>query len=224
MATLSTYTTRLEELLSQAAAELGDDDCYDNAVTAAIAEYSRYFPQIRGEDYDGDGSTYTFTLPSAFQETSRIVAIEYPQGEQDPDWLDSYYYGIYLDLEDGAVVRKLRLTETPADGNTVRMFYTCPHTITDSASTVPDSDLEPFCQLAAYNLASMIASFYGFQSKSTLEANLINYRSKADQWRSIANHFLVSFKLLKGMGPKDIVPAAASRGALIRYDAIFRSR
>lgn len=224
MSILSDYKGRLTELLPHAEADLDDDTAFEDAVLAAIYSYSRFRPRVRAQDYDGDGSTYTFALPPDFYELSKVVDIEYSQGEQIPDWLDPVYYVIYPDLDDGVLTRKLRLHITPSSGETLRLYYTTLHVVSGSASSIPDRDFEAFCQLSASHLATTLAGHYASRFKPPLEAQLVNYRTKSDEHRSLARHFLLNFKLHMGMKEKDVSPAASVRKSLVRDSSIFRNR
>jgi len=220
MANLQAFTRRVEELVPDAETDLDDVAAIENAIDAALWYYSRLRPEIKATDLDGDGSTYTWSLPSDFYEFSKVVKVEYDQGEQIPDWLDPVYYTVYEDLSNGSIVRGFRMYITPSSGETVRVYYTTRR----SADTVPDSDFEALCQLAAYYLCSSLAAKYASRFDSNLEAQILNYRTHSDVWRSLANNFMTNFKAHMGMREGDIVPSAAKRRCLIRADSIFRGR
>jgi len=224
MSTLSDYKDRLAELLPYAEANLDDSTARQSAITASLHLYSRLRPRVKAEDYEGDGSTYTFTLPADYYDSSRIVRIEWDQGEQVPGWLDPVYYTIYYDLVDSTLTPMLRLYLTPGSSDTVRLYYTTLHTINESGSSVPDGDFEALCQLAAYHLASTLAGHYASKFQPSLEGYVISYRTKSDQYRSLATQFLNAFKLYLGMKSGDAAPAAAVRRSLVRDKAVFRTR
>lgn len=230
-ATIHEYVARVRELLPQVEYDLDALDATDapsgtivvSSLSAALLAYSRHRPRHRLVDYTGDGSSYEFTLPADFvADFSKVISVEYPQGERTPVYLSSRYYSVHFTLSGATEVYVLRLAYTPSASETVRLRYTTLHTITESATTVPAGDFEGLCHLACHYLAMSAVGYFGSQSRSTLDANVLNYRTKADEWRAIAEQFLYNYKSTVGLGRLDTVPAGGVIGFMDRPDSVFR--
>ena len=181
---------------------------YINSVNEALKIYSRLFPLVKVVENTGDG-TYDYSLPSDWNdESSIIVSIEYPTGEQIPSYLYDDQFMIYTDLQGdpSTEVKVLRLlTIKPSSGETFRVSYTTTHTIT----TLPSKHIDAVNNLAASLACEMLASYYGHTSDSLINADSVKYDRKAKDFSDRAMRFYNLYKEQLGMGAKDIVPAAA---------------
>jgi len=219
---LSDYIDRIKKLIPQAEEEL-PSIALTSCVESAVAEYSRLRPRVLCQDFTGDGVTYDFPLPADFKDDfSRIVNIEYPAGEQIPIYLKSKYYLIYQTPTE----KVLRLLITPAAKKTLRVSYTALHKVTDTEDTIPGSDFEAVCFLAASYVAQSLAAKYAGFWDPTLAADIIAYRTKNREYQEVANNFMALFKLHLGMNPKDVVTGAFSFGAwelpIFERELVFR--
>jgi len=200
------YIARVKLLLPTAEGEL-QTGALEKCLQDALLRYSRLSPRLAVSEYTGDGSTYDFALPADWVEGfSRIVAIEYPAGEQTPQYLDPRLYDLYLDPTAGTVLRFLAYA--PAEAKRFRLFYTKPHEIDATTDTTSPEDFEAICFLTAsivcLNLAGKYSGFY----EPTLEADLIRYRTKADDYRSLAAEFEALFQSHFGMKRREVAPAS----------------
>lgn len=198
------YLDRIDAMVPQAASELGTPSL-QAALNFAVRQYSRLRPRVRVADYDGDGSTYDFDLPSDWVEGfSAIKAVEFPAGEKDPTYLKPDWWLLYR----GTAGKVLRLLTTPSSGESVRITYIIPHTLSGTANTTYENDFDAICALAAaYLCESLKAKFAGYH-EPTLMADVVNYRTKSREFGEAAAAFRAQFALHFGMGPRDIVPAA----------------
>lgn len=196
---LTDYVSRVDKVLPQADTEL-PAGAVEEMVYDAVMVYSRLRPRNDVEDYAGDGSTYDFTLPTNWvQGFSSILAVEWESvGEQEPVYLRADKWMFYL----SPTGWKLRFFEIP-DG-TVRVTYTKPHT----ENTVYDQDKRAVGHLVIAKTALALAGKYSGYNEPSFEADVINYRTKADEYRSQARLFERLFKEHFGMGNRDIAPAA----------------
>lgn len=209
LASLQNYISWIKRNVPQAEDELAPG-AIEQCLGSALRFYSRIEPRMTGiEDYTGDGSTYEFALPGDWDsQFSRIKGIEYPQGYQDPEYLDTDQWFIY-DTPSGQV---LRLKTTPASGETARVSYTRMHKISSQQNTVPDKDKEALRYLAASLVARSLESKYASHTEPMLEADVINYRTKQRQYKEVADDFEKIFKAHFGMRLQDIAPAAGGWG------------
>ena len=203
------YIDELKRLVPQVEDEL-PAGTIEERLGDAIRFYSRIRPRVNGvRDYSGDGSTYEFALPADWDDTfSRVSSIEYPQGYQDPEYLESDQWFIY----DTPAGRVLRLKTTPASSETARVSYTRMHHVSSQQDTVPECDKRAFCYLTASLIARNFESKYASHTESSLSADVINYRTKQRQYAEVADHYEALFKAHFGMKRGDIAPAAGTWG------------
>lgn len=162
--------------------ELDLEDIY-NAIETAAMYHSRYLPQEVVKDIAGAGS-YDIEVPTDWLEgVSAIKSLEYPQGNRDPDYLEPKDYMMYR----SPTKTYIRfLDATPAVGKTVRLFYTTPHSISDTVSTISTNDFWALSNLAAYFAAGWLAAKYTRSIDPTLDADTVDYSQRVDMWVGIA--------------------------------------
>ena len=202
---LSDYVNRVQELLPTAQDEL-PAGTIDNCVQDAVARYSRIRPRLQVWDIVGDGNTYQWSLPSDWRDGfSTILAVELGSvGEQFPSYIDPLKWRLYLE-PDGW---KLRMFVTPSNGETVRVVYTVPHVVDATTDTVYPEDFEAVCYLAASRTALALAGKYSGYYEPSFQADVINYRTKAADYRGQARVFERLFQLHFGMDEDSAAPAA----------------
>jgi len=202
------FIARVKLLLPTAEGELASG-ALEKCLQDALERYSRLCPQVAVVERIGDGKTYDFTLPADWVEGfSRIVDIEYPAGEQIPQYLDPRAYGIYHDPTAGKVLRFY--TFVPDANKKFRLRYLKPHQVNATTDTTAPEDFEAICFLTAaivcLNLAGKYAGFY----EPTLEADLIRYRTRSDDYRRLAQEFEALFQLHFRMKRGEVAPASTS--------------
>ena len=208
---LQSYVSELKRLVPQVENELAVGTA-EERLGDALRYYSRIRPRRNGvRDYAGDGATYEFALPPDWDpQFSRVRSIEYPQGYQDPTYLGIEQWFIY-DTPSGQV---LRLRTTFASGETARVLYTRMHKISSQQNTVPETDSRALTYWAASLIARNMQFKYASHTDPSLTADVINYRTKERQYKSVGDDYEKIYKAHFGMRFKDIVPAAGTWGGI----------
>lgn len=238
--------------------EIVTDTQIQEQIDAAVTQYSKDRPRKKRFEVQGNAE-HEYALPSDYvQEFSSIDAIEYPAGQQVPEYIDeNEYYVETVDttqrttdsissgatsatfstvteagfFSDGEIVKvgDDDASETnwiTANGNTttgvvtlknatlnlydsnpyiqkidhVRFIsieplsseyfvqeYMLPHTHTDSSDTIPTSDLDAVCHLAASFTAKTISAAFAKATSSTFGADNVDQLAKVDAWDTVAN-------------------------------------
>lgn len=151
------------------------------SIEAALAEFSKDRPRHSSKSFTGDGSAYDHDLetPDSGEGTfqpgwSRIVSVEWPTGEREPEWLDPSRYILYP--ADGYVVRFLY--DTPGSGDGVEITYTCQWPHPDKAAAtdlIEDVYYHAVAALAAANLAQAKALEYARRQSSSVAGELFTH-------------------------------------------------
>lgn len=196
--------------------EPGDYDAFIEAVLKG--RYSQDRPLVKAADYAGDGSTYQLTLPAGtgtpavygwIDGFSSIVSVEYPTGDRPQTFLDPRDYAIDFI---SATTKKLILTDTtPGTGKTLRMRYTTQRV---AEADVMATDADAFCKLAAAACCRALASYYAQTSDSTISADAINYRSKSQEYTSLAKEYEKAYGEHMGSADTPVTP-----GGQINWDS-----
>ena len=186
--------------------KLTDPDDYLSAVTEALNRYSKARPFETVADIPGDGG-HDYDLPSDWLDGfSTIPALEYPVDQVPEQIIDRRDWKIYST----PAGKKLRLlTVTPAADETLRITYTVYHT----EDSVPAVDLEAVANLAASVCCIMLAAAFGQSSDSIIQADSVNYGSKADSFRRLAGSLEGRYKEHLGIKDSDTVTAAMATAA-----------
>jgi len=181
--------------------KLTDPGDYAAAVTEALNRYSKNRPRLVCADLAGAGS-HDLALPVGWVEgLSSIQSVEYPTGVVPEALLDSDMWTMYRT----PTATKLRLlTYTPEATETVRILYSAAHT----EGTVPAADLEAVANLAAATCLRQLAAAFGQTSDPTIGADVVNYRSKADEFRRLADSLEEQYGDHLGIGKSTPVSAA----------------
>lgn len=181
--------------------KLSDPDDLLSAATEALNRYSKFRPLQVVTDIPGSGG-YDCDLPIDWVEGfSEILQVEYPVGRVPANIIDRSYYSVYA----GPDGKKLRiLIATPDADELVRQTYTVLHT----EDSVPAADLEAVANLAASICFRQLAAAFGQTSDPTIQADVVNYRSKTDEFRRLADSLEERYKDHLGIKASDTTPAA----------------
>lgn len=186
----------------------------DEAINEAVTIYSRPRPRRKIQTITGTGVAYTFAHPSDWEDDfSRVEQIEYPTGEQAPEYIDANEYdGDRLQSDN---TRKLQLfNEVIPNLDTAYVTYTLRHVLTESGTptdTIPAVDRDAVANLAAALCLRFLAAYYAQTSDSTIGAESIDYADKARQYQGLADDCERFYRAHMGM-PKDgaLVGAASA--------------
>ena len=188
--------------VKNASGRLDDPVDYDNAVTEALKRYSRHRPRIVTGDVSGEDGP-DVALPAEWVAGFSVVrSIEFPVGSIPEDLIDVRYWRFYQ-APSGLFIRFTDIA--PAADEIVRVTHTALHA---DESTVSDADLEAVGNLAASICCRTLAAAYGNTSDPTVQADVVNYRSKTDEYRRLADSYESLYNDHLGIRPNDAAPAA----------------
>lgn len=200
MATIERLTDLIRGKVRDAAADLVESD-YLTALAEALKTYGRHRPRHLVADLPGNGSN-DLPLPADWSDgVSSVVSIEYPVGQVPEILFDHGDWGYY---RSPAGLQLRLLTAAPAVGESVRLLYTTLHT----EATIPVIDEEAVANLAAAVCLRQLAARYAQTSDPTIAADVVNYRTKADEYRRLADSYDGRYRSHLGLKDTDTVPAA----------------
>jgi hypothetical protein len=181
--------------------KLSDPDDLLASATEALNRYSKARPLEVVTDLLGSDS-HDVELPIDWIDGfSAVLQVEFPTGRVPANVIDRRDYSIYA----GPAGKKLRiLIAQPDVDESVRVTYTLLH----SEDSVPAGDLEAVANLAASVCCLVLAAKYGNTSDPTIQADVVNYRSKIDEYRRLAQHYEGLYNAYLGIKDDDTVPAA----------------
>ncbi len=156
----------------------------------AIADYGLYFPRALSLEIDAEAGVRAYDLPSDFQAALRV---EYPAGEEPPNLLqrlplneqDFWELAERYDIvgrNDGTTASELWLSDTPHDGETIRIEYLADHASLDDdgdTTSLPDRHLELLVLFVRWASLQELASSEALNpdpsnlSVSALDANVL---------------------------------------------------
>jgi hypothetical protein len=182
--------------------KLSDPDDYNNAVTAALARYSKGKPRTLVRDLPGTDS-HNLALPVEWcPDFSVATALEYPIGSVPADILPPADWCMYVSPT-SSVIRLTNLS--PAATESVRCTFTALHT----EATLPVVDQEAVADLAASICLLQLAAAYGNSTDSTIQADSVDHQSKTDQYRRLAQELRRKGLAALGLDDEDTTPAAS---------------
>lgn len=162
-------------------------------VSRALDRYSKDSPLVVTNDQDATGTTQV-TLPVApgpiavglnvpvFDPLfSQVLQIEYPVAQQPPQYIDPTDFRLYQQPT-GYII--LLTQDSLVPNGTMRLTWTARHT--PDGSTVPDMDFYAVVDFAASLAAEQLATIYAQTVDPTFSADVVNYRSKSQEYQSLA--------------------------------------
>lgn len=159
------------------------------ALELVINRYNSQRPLEVIEDLQVGANFVIETPESWIPKRSRICSIEYPVGNHRPTYINEDFYYVY-DLPAADV--ELRLVPgTATVGSEVRVAYTTNHT---SAETFHDDDCEALAYLGASILCDQLASIYGHQSDSSVQADSVEHGDKGRLFASRSRDFRARYE------------------------------
>jgi hypothetical protein len=178
----------------------------------AASVYGKHRPREVVVDLVADGTHFT-PLPLDFDEsTGTLLRCECPlEFERDPrEW--SLYRA-----PAGLTIRWLEGHE-PSTGDAVRIAYHAARAWGDTAlnTTILDGDFYAVCDLGVALCCSTIAQKYARTHEPLVNADVVGYRTKSQEWDGRAKSYRAAYE--NAMGLKDGVVAA---GGWVNWDSTF---
>jgi hypothetical protein len=196
--------------IQDAAGKLSPDELKAAVEEALGGRYSKDRPRRVIADLTGDGAQFEWDLASVsgwLDGFSQITAIEYPQGERVPALLDDGDWTIY----ESPTARLLRFRFALANGKVARLQMTAPHAL--DASSMPEADFYAVGALGASIAARKLAAVYTQTGDSSIAADTVNYRTKAQEYMALARRLEQDYENLLGTDPERSAPAASRTSA-----------
>ncbi|URX63259.1 hypothetical protein KR767_04100 [Luteibacter anthropi] len=212
--TLADYQTRVADLVRDRDAVITDVQ-RDDAVRAAFARYSAVFPRPVVVDLVSTGGQ-RIELPGGFTSESTVVALEYPVGQIPPIELPLSEVRVYT----APTQRLLDLPLVTRNGDVLRMTYTAAHLVDGIDDTVLPAHRQAVASLAASMLCGQLVSYYSSEMESTISADAVNYKDKAQRFRQRAKDLEATFVDVVGDAPSDRAKAASATVGLERRNAL----
>lgn len=221
MATLAEYEVRSRIMLGRPATTTISSGDLEEHVEEAVRRYSKDRPRTAFRDYAGDGSAFDLSLTPITEWVhgfSFPQAIEYPQGERPPVFLDMGEALLYpLD----SAPTSIRLTSTtPATGETARVYFSVPWPIPTNdpaVDKIPATDFETVCHYAAYLGAEQLAGrAVPKKDPSFPAAQVFDLAAEGPNWREIARDHLKAYRVAVG-ADEETRPTPAS--GWVNWDA-----
>lgn len=191
-----------------------DQPARDKAIAEAVKEYSRHRPRERAHELAGTGAAFEWALPADYEDGFSAIRgdVEYPAGKRVPEYIEADDWILY---RDPALGLRFRFPHrTPSATETVRFLYTVRHTVDAVTDTVPVADRDAGAKLAASYGARSLAAYYAQSQDSTLAADVVNHRTKSQEYTTLAGQLEKQFKAHLGIRNEDQVPAASVTGDL----------
>jgi hypothetical protein len=176
------YQTLCTELVRDDAGKIAVAE-RDRAIAAAVYRYSTDKPRTKVQDVTPEASQL-LPLPAAFEDGfSAILAIEYPKGDIPPTFVEQDRYAIY----DDGTAKKIQLADGVAvAASNTRISFTIKHQVDAAVDTIPLQHREPVACFASASLCDQLAAFYSSGSDSSIQADSVEGRSKAQEYSSRA--------------------------------------
>jgi hypothetical protein len=193
------FETGVTSRIQSTSGKLSQTD-QDDAITQAVKRYSKDRPRELVTDITGvNPGSAILALPTGpsnpaeqFEDGFSIIrSIEFPVGDLPLTFLEGDDWFIYRT----PTGLKLALNSlVPATTDTLRVTWTVRHNPGTTgaqavATTVPDADFEAVCDLAASFCCDKLSAVYARTNDPSIQADTVNYRSKAQEYASIAKQF-----------------------------------
>lgn len=176
------YQTLVTELVRDDAAKIAVAE-RDRAITAAVLRYSSDKPQTKVQDVTPE-SSQVLPLPAAWEAGfSVLLELEHPIGDIPPTFIAQDRYGLY---QEPAATKIKLLDGVTVAANSVRSSFTIKHVVDAVTDTIPVQHREPVACWAAAMLCDELAAFFSSGTDSSIQADSVEQRSKAQEYASRA--------------------------------------
>lgn len=208
MSSLIDFQIKVDAVIKDDAGKLSTAE-KESFIAEGVSRYSKHRPQRKVYDIAGDGG-YDYSLPSDWvRDFSMIFSVEYPAGSRPANILGDKDWEIYED----STGQKLRmLSATPNTGETIRITYTLLHAVNISSSTIPAFDADAVANLAASLCCEALANYYVQTADSTINADVVNYRTKSQEYSSRAKRLMTLYYDHIGIDEDSPHPPAGATG------------
>lgn len=150
----------------------------DAAIGIALLRYSQDRPLIRVADVTHPGG-YFLPLPAGWSlGESLLQSIETPIGSNPPSTLEAGDYQVLL----GVGSETIQLSGSIPAGQTARIRFYGPHTVSATEDTVPPRDREALACWAAALLCDQVAAHHAEDRAPTISADRVDYTNPAKEW------------------------------------------
>lgn len=170
---LADYQALVDRILRDEEDRITDQD-RDRAILMAVTRYSKDRPLVKVEDLQSTDGRYIDLPASWVNEFSSVRTLEYPIGDFPPTYIQDTLWEIYSTPS----TQKLLLISAITAADDVRVTYTVPHTLSDSANTIPERSKEPVASYAASLLYDQMAALYTGETDSTISADNVDHQGK----------------------------------------------
>lgn len=199
---LSDYETLVTDLIRDDAGRIVTAE-KDRAIQLAVQRYSKDRERIKVEDVATTAAN-KLPLPPAWEtDLSEIRSLECPIGSVPPEVIATDRYGFYRDTS----ALYVQLLDALNVGTLVRVTYTIAHVVSAVADTIPVKDREPVACWAAATLCDELAAFYSGGTDSTIQADSVQSRSKAQEYSTRAAALRKRYFNELGLEDKRAAPA-----------------
>lgn len=197
------YITFLDNALQDNAEQLQPDDKI-RSLDQAVMLYSKDKPYLKVKEFNGDGTSYDFALPSDWIDGFSYITgqIEYPADDyQDPEYIDDDDWMLFTKLVSSVKTTYFRTRSfTPASGKTIRYLYAVPHTLSNSTNTIFETDFEAVVNLATAICFWALAAKYAQSADSSIEADVVDYQRQSDMYVELAKSKMEYYNRMIGKG------------------------
>lgn len=221
MSTLGALTAVVAERVRDAAEKLSPA-AIEAAILSALEEYTRDRPREVTLAVDGtgafdyatsafgaaeSGATASTQWAASFSRVRRLV-YPYVSTERALPVLEPDQYDV-VTLPAGEVLRFLDYTPTATEQFLVT--FTRPHEVTVTLGTVPQTDEQAVCSLAAANALESLASYYAQATDGSLTADIVDHRGRSNIYLELARTYRQAYfaHVGRGMGGDRSAPGAA---------------
>jgi hypothetical protein len=213
------FASKVSEIVRDDVGKLGSSE-RDNFIQEAVKIYSRHRPREVVKDITGDGGydyAIATNLTSWVKGFSIIKSIEYPADEREPIFLEegSDEDFVVYEKEGGQYIRFF--SDAPPATEKIRVVYTALHVVNDTLNTIPESDQDAVCNLAASLCSGALASAYAQTSDSTITADSVDHMSKSREYAARARVQKQTYMDFLGIKEGEVSPASAIKTIKVDY-------
>lgn len=217
MATTKTWPNFQAQLaleLKADAARLSAADL-DEFLKRAAEIFSAHRPRVVVADITAAGA-FEYAVPGDWDiDESVALRVEFPAGEQEPKIVPDDEWMVYRPAT-GAY--KLRFLETSPNNGAIRLTYTIPYVLIptptpNGTNTLPDSSFMAVIYKAAQLACEGLAAQYARTSDPTIAADVVNYRTKSQEFSDRAKDFLSRYETE--------IQKDAARGGIGEWDLLM---